>query len=130
MKKFNFGDENTNIIDEEACKYINDLKEERDNYKNYLQQFKDVKSDISLKKEKIDMLKITYVEDFENWFANRYGIKLEDYELKKQKGKFGIKHEIDGENEVLKDIEEQAYFNAKKKVASINKARRNEKVKK
>lgn len=130
LKKFNFGDENTNIIDEEECKYINDLKEERDNYKNYLQQFKDVKSDISLKKEKIDMLKITYVEDFENWFANRYGIKLEDYELKKQKGKFGIKHEIDGENEVLKDIEEQAYFNAKKKVASINKARRNEKVKK
>eukprot|EP00340_Litonotus_pictus_P000680 CAMPEP_0170523966 /NCGR_PEP_ID=MMETSP0209-20121228/9427_1 /TAXON_ID=665100 ORGANISM="Litonotus pictus, Strain P1" /NCGR_SAMPLE_ID=MMETSP0209 /ASSEMBLY_ACC=CAM_ASM_000301 /LENGTH=714 /DNA_ID=CAMNT_0010812411 /DNA_START=79 /DNA_END=2223 /DNA_ORIENTATION=- len=128
LNKFNLGDEMTNIIDEEECKYINDLKDLKENYKEYLHLFKEAKSDITNIKNNIDLLKVSFVDNFESWFLKKYGIRIEDYELKIQKGKFGVKHEVEGENEVVVDQEEQAYFNAKKKIASINKARKYERA--
>lgn len=128
--KFNLGDDMTNIIDEEEYNLYNTLKTAKDDYKDNLNLFKENKSDIEQIKTNIDMLKASYVTNFENWFLKKYGIKLEDYELKINKGKFGVKHEIEGEDEKVLDLEEQAYFNAKHKVASINRARKLEKIKK
>jgi len=128
--KFNLGDEMTNIIDEEEYNYYNKLKSNKDDYKERLRLFKDVKSDINVLKGNIDMYKVSYLENFESWFYKKYGLRIEDYELKVNKGKFGFKHEIEEVNEKIIDIEEMAYFNAKKKVASISRARRLEKIKK
>ena len=75
-------------------------------------------------KKNIDLKKVNFVNKFESWFAKKYGIRIEDYELKIQKGKFGVKHEVEGEDDEVIDDEEQAYFNAKKKIASISKARK------
>lgn len=127
--KFNLGDDMTNIIDEEEYNFIDKLKVTKDEYKVNLNHYKELKSDISQIKSNIDMEKISLVENFESWFYKKYGIKVEDYELKLNKGKFGVKHEIDGENDRVLDIEEQAYFNAKHKVASLSRARKLEKIK-
>jgi hypothetical protein len=82
LNKLNLGDEMTNVIDEEECKLISDLKEVKESYKEYVDKFKNSKSDIVTIKNNLDMLKIKYVEGFENWFFRRYGIKVEEHELK------------------------------------------------
>lgn len=127
--KFNLGDDMANIIDEEEYNYCNKLKATKDEYKENLNHYKELKSDINQIKSSIDLEKVSLVESFEGWFLKKYGIKIEDYELKLNKGKFGVRHEIEGENDRVLDIEEQAYFNAKHKVASLSRARKLEKIK-
>ena len=126
--KFSLGDDNANIVDEEEMTYYRQLKDLREHYKEKLQLYKDAKSDINKIKQNIDLLKVSYVEAFENWFFKKFNIRVEDYELKIQKKRFGVNHEIDGENQIEIDQEEQAYFNAKKKIATISKARKQEKA--
>lgn len=126
--KFNLGDEMTNIIDQEEFNLYTRLKHEKDEYKKHSDLYKECRTDIDNIKEQINLHKVTYIENFENWFFKRFGIKLEDYELKIDKGKYGVKHEIEMEENKIIDDEQQAYFNAKYKVASINRAKKLEKI--
>lgn len=75
----------TNVIDEEECKMINDLKEEKEIYVSCSEKFKNAKAEISNLKNNLDLLRLKYVESFENWFYKKYGIKVEEHELKLSK---------------------------------------------
>ncbi len=85
LNKLNLGDDMTELIDEEGYKLIDELKAYKQNYKENLDKFKFAKSEINSVKSNLDYLKIKYVEGFENWFLKRYGIKLEEHELKMSK---------------------------------------------
>jgi hypothetical protein len=82
MNKLNLGDDMTELIDEEGYKLIDDLKSMKNNYKEYHDKFKFSKNEINSFKTNLDMLKIKYLDSFENWFLKKYGIKLEEHELK------------------------------------------------
>jgi len=82
LNKLSLGDDMTNIIDEEEFKVIDSFKGVKESYKEYLEKFKSSKSDISLIKNNLDLLKVRYVDNFESWFFKKYGIKLEDHELR------------------------------------------------
>ena len=130
LNKFNLGDELTNIIDEEECKFISDLKDVKENYKEQLNLFKEAKSDKEYIDTNIEELKLGLVQKFESWFSKRYGIRIDEYELRMNKSRFGIPTEEEMDKELNYDPEEMAYFNAKKKIANIHKAKRMEKNKK
>jgi chromosome segregation ATPase len=85
LNKLNLGDEMTELIDEEGYKLIDELKSIKQSYKDYLDKFKFAKSEINSLKSNLDMLKVKYVESFETWFFKKYGIKLEEHELKLSK---------------------------------------------
>jgi hypothetical protein len=85
LNKLNLGDDMTELIDEEGYKLIDDLKNAKNNYKEYHDKFKFSKSEINSLKTNLDMLKVKYVESFESWFLKKYGIKLEEHELKLSK---------------------------------------------
>lgn len=85
LNKLNLGDDMTNIIDEEECKLINDFKEVKEAYKEYLDKFKFTKAEIASLRSSLDLFKVKFVESFENWFVKKYGIKLEEHELKLSK---------------------------------------------
>ena len=82
LNKLSLGDDMTNIIDEEEFKVIDSFKGVKESYKEYLEKFKASKSDISIIKNNLDLLKVRYVDNFETWFFKKYGIKLEDHELR------------------------------------------------
>lgn len=139
LNKLSLGDDMTNIIDEEEFKVIDSFKGVKESYKEYLEKFKTAKSDISVIKNNLDLLKVRYVDNFETWFFKRYGIKLEDHELRMSKviitfyyihnfkSKYGI---VENENLLMQvDPEEQAYFKAKKKVQTLHKAKKLDKKK-
>jgi hypothetical protein len=46
----------SNVIDEEECKLIQDLKEFKDIYKENFEKFKAAKSDIGVYKNNLDMV--------------------------------------------------------------------------
>lgn len=69
----------SNVIDEEECKLINDLKEIKDSYKEFLERFKHSKVEISSLKSNLEVLKMKYVENFENWFYDKYGIRVHEH---------------------------------------------------
>jgi hypothetical protein len=68
-----------NIIDEEECRMINDLKEIKDVYKEILEKFRNSKIEIQTIKGNLEVLKIKYVENFENWFYEKYGIRVQEH---------------------------------------------------
>jgi len=85
LNKLSIGDEMTDLIDEEGYKLIDELKGVKEGYKENLDKFKFSKSEINMLKNNLDLLKVKYVESFENWFFKKYGIKLEEHELKMSK---------------------------------------------
>lgn len=130
QNKLNLADEMTNVIDDEECKLINDLKGVRLEYKEVVDKFNNAKKEIAQIKENLDLMKIKYVENFENWFLKKYGIRVEEHELRLSKAKYGINAEDEKEKEKVYDPDEEAYNNAKKKVQSIHRAKKIEKMQK
>ena len=127
QNKMNLADEMTNVIDDEECKLIDELKGVRQHYKEVLDNFKQTKVDINEMRNNLDTLKIKYVDSFENWFYRKYRIKVEEHELRLAKAKYGVNVNEEQEKEKVIDPGEVAYANAKKKVQSIHKAKRLEK---
>jgi CRISPR/Cas system CSM-associated protein Csm5 (group 7 of RAMP superfamily) len=73
------------IIDEEEYKLIDALKDLKLSYKESSDNFKHTKAEIVIHKHNLDVLKVKFVEAFETWFFRKYGIKIEDHELKLEK---------------------------------------------
>ena len=80
--KLSIGEEMTELIDEEGYKLIDEIKGLKDSYKECLDKFKSAKSEVSNIKNNLDRLRIKYVESFENWFFRKYGIRIEEHEMK------------------------------------------------
>ena len=127
QNKLNLADEMTNVIDDEECKLIDQLKDIRKNYKETVEKFKQTKVHINELKNNLDLLKIKYVDSFENWFYKKYHIRVEEHELRLAKAKYGINAKEEVTKEKIDDPEEEAYNNARKKIQSIHKAKRMEK---
>ena len=127
QNKLNLADEMTNVIDDEECKLIDQLKDIRKNYKETVEKFKQTKVHINELKNNLDLLKIKYVDSFENWFYKKYHIRVEEHELRLAKAKYGINAKEEATKEKIDDPEEEAYNNARKKIQSIHKAKRMEK---
>ena len=90
QNKLNLADEMTNVIDDEECKLIDQLKDIRKNYKETVEKFKQTKVQINELKNNLDLLKIKYVDSFENWFYKKYHIRVEEHELRLAKAKYGV----------------------------------------
>ena len=127
QNKLNLADEMTNVIDDEECKLIDQLKDIRKNYKETVEKFKQTKVQINELKNNLDLLKIKYVDSFENWFYKKYHIRVEEHELRLAKAKYGVNAKEEIAKEKISDPEEEAYNNAKKKIQTIHKAKRMEK---
>ena len=127
QNKLNLADEMTNVIDEEEVKLLEDLKVTKEEYKNIVKQFNEYKTQIHEIKEELDMLKIKYVENFEKWFFDKYNVSLEEHELRLAKAKYGINVEDEKEKEKVYNPDEEAYLNAKRKIQTIKRAKKNEK---
>ena len=127
QNKLNLADEMTNVIDEEEVKLLEELKVTKEEYKSVVKQFNEYKTQIHELKENLDMLKIKYVENFEKWFFEKYGVGLEEHELRLAKAKYGINVEDEKEKEKIYNPDEEAYMNAKRKIQTIKRAKRNEK---
>ena len=127
QNKLNLADEMTNVIDEEEVKLLEELKVTKEEYKETVKQFNQYKSEIHELKEGLDVLKIKYVESFEKWFFEKYNVGLEEHELRLAKAKYGINVEDEKEKEKIYNPDEEAYMNAKRKIQTIKRAKRNEK---
>ena len=127
QNKLNLADEMTNVIDDEECKLIDQLKDIRKNYKETVEKFKQTKVSISELKNNLDLLKIKYVDSFENWFFKKYHIRVEEHELRLAKAKYGVSAKEEMTKEKICDPEEEAYNNAKKKIQTIHRAKKMEK---
>ena len=124
QNKLNLADEMTNVIDDEECKLIDQLKDIRKNYKETVEKFKQTKVQINELKNNLDLLKIKYVDSFENWFYKKYHIRVEEHELRLAKAKYGVNSREEITKEKISDPEEEAYNNAKKKIQSIHRAKK------
>ena len=127
QNKLNLADEMTNVIDDEECKLIDQLKDIRKNYKETVEKFKQTKVQINELKNNLDLLKIKYVDSFENWFFKKYHIRVEEHELRLAKAKYGVSSKEEITKEKISDPEEEAYNNAKKKIQTIHRAKKMEK---
>ena len=127
QNKLNLADEMTNVIDEEEVKLLEELKIKKEEYKNIVKQFNDYKKQIYDNKEGLDLMKIKYVENFEKWFLQKYNVSLEEHELRLAKAKYGINIEDEKEKEKAYNPDEEAYMNAKRKIQTIKRAKKNEK---
>ena len=127
QNKLNLADEMTNVIDEEEVKLLEELKIKKEEYKNTVKQFNDYKTQIHEIKEGLDLLKIKYVENFEKWFLQKYNVGLEEHELRLAKAKYGINIEDEKEKEKIYNPDEEAYMNAKRKIQTIKRDKKNEK---
>ena len=127
QNKLNLADEMTNVIDEEEVKFLEELKIKKEEYKNTVKQFNEYKTQIHDIKEGLDLLKIQYVDNFEKWFLQKYNVGLEEHELRLAKAKYGINIEDEKEKEKIYNPDEEAYMNAKKKIQTIKRAKKNEK---
>lgn len=127
QNKLNLADEMTNVIDDEECKLIDQLKDIRKNYKETVEKFKQTKVQINELKNNLDLLKIKYVDSFENWFYKKYHIRVEEHELRLAKAKYGVNAKEEIMKEKISDPEEEAYNNAKKKIQTIHRAKKMEK---
>ena len=127
QNKLNLADEMTNVIDEEEVKFLEELKIKKEEYKSTVKQFNEYKKQIHEIKEGLDLLKIKYVENFEKWFLQKYNVGLEEHELRLAKAKYGITIEDEKEKEKIYNPDEEAYMNAKRKIQTIKRAKKNEK---
>ena len=127
QNKLNLADEMTNVIDEEEVKLLEELKLKKEEYKNIVKQFNEYKKQIYDNKEGLDLMKIKYVENFEKWFLQKYNVSLEEHELRLAKAKYGINIEDEKEKEKIYNPDEEAYMNAKRKIQTIKRAKKNEK---
>ena len=127
QNKLNLADEMTNVIDEEEVKFLEELKIKKEEYKNTVKQFNEYKTQIHDIKEGLDLMKIKYVDNFEKWFLQKYNVSLEEHELRLAKAKYGINIEDEKEKEKIYNPDEEAYMNAKRKIQTIKRAKRNEK---
>ncbi len=127
QNKLNLADEMTNVIDEEEVKFLEELKIKKEEYKTTVKQFNEYKKQIHEIKEGLDLLKIKYVENFEKWFLQKYNVGLEEHELRLAKAKYGINIEDEKEKEKIYNPDEEAYMNAKRKIQTIKRAKKNEK---
>ena len=127
QNKLNLADEMTNVIDDEECKLIDQLKDIRKNYKETVEKFKQTKVSISELKNNLDLLKIKYVDSFENWFFKKYHIRVEEHELRLAKAKYGVSSKEEMTKEKISDPEEEAYNKEKKKIQTIHRAKKMEK---
>jgi len=127
QNKLNLADEMTNVIDEEEVNLLEELKIKKEEYKNIVKQFNDYKKQIYDNKEGLDLMKIKYVENFEKWFFQKYNVSLEEHELRLAKAKYGINIEDEKEKEKIYNPDEEAYMNAKRKIQTIKRAKKNEK---
>ena len=130
QNKLNLADEMTNVIDEEECQFLDDLKARRDEYKEVVTNFNKLKEEMRNIKDNIEMMKVKYVENFENWFLEKYGIAIDQHELMLAKARYGVNVEEEKEKEKQFDPDEEAYMNAKKKVQNIHKAKKMDKLNK
>ena len=128
QNKMNLADEMTNVIDDEECKLIDELKDVRNHYKETVDKFKAVKVEINEMKNNLDMLKVKYVDSFENWFLRKYKINIQEHELRLAKAKYGVNINEEVVKEKISDPDEEAFNNAKRKVQSIHRAKRMEKA--
>lgn len=85
LNKLNLGDEMSNVIDEEECRLILELKDISSVCKDYYAKYKNAKTEKETAKNNIDLLKLKLVETFESWFFKRYGVKVDEHELKLRK---------------------------------------------
>ena len=120
----------TNVIDEEECQFLDDLKARRDEYKEVVTNFNKLKEEMRNIKDNIEMMKVKYVENFENWFLEKYGIAIDQHELMLAKARYGVNVEEEKEKEKQFDPDEEAYMNAKKKIQNIHKAKKMDKLNK
>ena len=67
------------------------------------------------------------MENFEKWFLQKYNVGLEEHELRLAKAKYGINIEDEKEKEKIYNPDEEAYMNAKRKIQTIKRAKKNEK---
>jgi hypothetical protein len=74
-----------NVIDEEEFKIIDEMKQLKNLYKENVDKFKYSKTEISIMKNNLDVLKVKYVDTFEGWFYKKYGVRIEEHELKLEK---------------------------------------------
>ena len=118
----------TNVIDDEECKLIDELKDVRSHYKDTVDKFKNVKVEINEMKNNLDMLKVKYVDSFENWFFKKYKVTIQEHELRLAKAKYGVNINEEVVKEKISDPDEEAFNNAKRKVQSIHRAKRMEKA--
>ena len=125
QNKLNLADEMTNVIDEEEVKFLEELKIKKEEYKNTVKQFNEYKTQIHDIKEGLDLMKIKYVDNFEKWFLQKYNVSLEEHELRLAKAKYGINIEDEKEKEKIYNPDEEAYMNAKRKIQTIKRAKRN-----
>ena len=130
QNKLNLADEMTNVIDEEECQFLDDLKARRDEYKEVVNNFNKLKEEMREIKDNIEMMKVKYVENFENWFLEKYGIAIDQHELMLAKARYGVNVEEEKEKEKQFDPDEEAYMNAKKKIQNIHKAKKMDKLNK
>ncbi len=128
QNKLNLADEMTNVIDDEECKLIDELKDVRSHYKDTVDKFKNVKVEINEMKNNLDMLKVKYVDSFENWFFKKYKVTIQEHELRLAKAKYGVNINEEVVKEKISDPDEEAFNNAKRKVQSIHRAKRMEKA--
>ncbi len=128
QNKLNLADEMTNVIDDEECKLIDELKDLRSHYKETVDKFKNVKVEINEMKNNLDMLKVKYVDSFENWFFKKYKVTVQEHELRLAKAKYGVNVNEEVVKEKISDPDEEAFNNAKRKVQSIHRAKRLEKA--
>jgi hypothetical protein len=61
------------------------MKQLKNLYKEYYDKFKYSKNEISVMKNNLDVLKVRYVDTFEGWFVRKYGLRVEEHELKLEK---------------------------------------------
>ena len=127
QNKLNLADEMTNVIDEEEVKLLEELKIKKEEYKETVKNFNEYKKQIHEIKENLDLMKIKYVENFEKWFLQKYNVGLEEHELRLAKAKYGINIEDEKEKEKIYNPDEEAYMNAKRKIQTIKRAKKNEK---
>ena len=128
QNKLNLADEMTNVIDDEECKLIDELKQVRNEYKDVVDNFNAAKLEISKLKNDMNNMKIEYVENFEEWFYKKYGLRIEEHELRLAKAKYGVNADDEKIEEKPYDPNEEAYMNAKRKVQSIRKAKKMKKM--
>ena len=118
----------TNFLDEEEVKILEELEVTKEEYKSTVKQFNDYKTQIHELKENLNMLKIKYVENFEKWLFEKYNVGLEEHELRLAKAKYKINVEYEKEKEKIYNQDEEAYINAKRKIQTMRRAKRNEKI--
>jgi hypothetical protein len=61
------------------------MKQLKNLYKEYYDKFKYSKNEIGTMKNNLDVLKVRFVDTFESWFYRKYGLRVEEHELKLEK---------------------------------------------